>query len=141
MAKTTNKQPSPEQRKRKLHRLAHLDCLGVHEGTIEVEGDALYLHARRDLDVAGLALSMSLPDGVVARFAPGAASVSMVDRGQQGLLAMAWLDGIALAAGERLLLGYVDGADRGKVAGISANEAAGRAVRIVSGAGFQAAKF
>jgi len=101
------------------------------EGVIEVEGNAVYLRAQRDLNLAGLALSLRLPDSSPARYTPGSARVAILDLDQPGLIAMAWLDGITLTSGSRLLLGYVDGADGGKVIGVAANEAGGRDVRII----------
>jgi hypothetical protein len=101
------------------------------EGVIEVEGNAVYLRAQRDLNLAGLALSLRLPDNSPARYTPGSARVAILDLDQPGLIAMAWLDGITLTSGSRLLLGYVDGADGGKVIGVAANEAGGRDVRII----------
>jgi hypothetical protein len=103
---------------------------GVAEGAVEVEGNAIYLLAHQDLNLAGLALSLTLPDGQQGNFTPGDIPASMVDVGQPGKIAMAWLSGVKLAGGQRLLLGYVDGADRGAVLGVSANNADGRDVRI-----------
>jgi hypothetical protein len=57
-----------------------------------------------------------------------------VDVGQAGQIALAWLDGIKLTSGGRLLLGNVDSADRGSVLSVSANSADGREVRIAGAA-------
>ena len=103
---------------------------GTAEGAVQVEGDAIYLLAHQDLNLAGLALSLTLQDGQQGNFTPGDIPASMVDVGQSGKIAMAWLGGIKLARGQRLLLGYVNGADRGAVLGVSANDADGREVNI-----------
>ena len=95
-----------------------------------MEGNAIYLRAHQDLSLAGLALSLTLPDGQQGNFTPGNIPASMVDVGQPGKIAMAWLSSVKLASGQRLLLGSVDGADRGTVLGVSANDADGREVRI-----------
>ena len=105
---------------------------GPEEGAIEVERSAIYLRAHRDLNLAGLALSLRLPDGTSAHFTPGAARLAILDLDQPGLVAMAWLDGITLVSGDRVLLGYVESAEQGKVIGVSANEAGGRTVRVTS---------
>jgi len=110
------------------------EAAGITEGTIEVEGNAIYLAARRDLNLKGLAVSFRLPEGQQANFTPGEIPASIVDAGQPGKIAMAYLNGITLAGGQRLLLGSVDGVDRGALLGVSANDRSGEEVRIAGGA-------
>ncbi len=74
------------------------------EGTIEVHGNAIYLLAHRDLNLAGLALSLILQDGQQGNFTPGDIPASIVDVGQPGKIAMAWLNGVKLASSQRVLL-------------------------------------
>ena len=102
------------------------------EGTIEISGNTLYLLARSELNLAGLALSIRLPvpEGVSARFVPGDLALSVDDPGQPGAIVIAWLSGIHLAVNDRLLLGYVQGASRFSIGTVSANEMNGRAVPI-----------
>ncbi len=102
------------------------------EGRIVVERDAIYLVAQADLNLAGLALALNLQPGQQANFTPGDVAASLTDVALAGKISLAWLDGIRLGAGQRLLLGSVNGADRGSVLGISADEVGGRAVRIVA---------
>ena len=71
-----------------------------------------------------------LQDGQQGNFTPGDIPASIVDVGQPGNIAMAWLSSVKLASGQRVRLGSVDGADRGTVLGVSANDADGREVRI-----------
>jgi len=110
------------------------EAAGITEGTIEVEGNAIYLAARRDLNLKGLAVSFRLPEGQQANFTPGEIPASIVDAGQPGKIAMAYLNGITLASGQRLLLGSVDGVDRGALLGVSANDRNGQEIRITAGA-------
>ncbi len=110
------------------------EAAGITEGTIEVEGNAIYLAARHDLNLKGLAVSFRLQEGQQANFTPGEISASIVDVGQPGKIAMAYLNGITLAGGKRLLLGSVDGVDRGALLGVSANDRSGEEVRITGGA-------
>jgi uncharacterized repeat protein (TIGR01451 family) len=102
------------------------------EGTIEVQGNSIYVVAQADLNMTGLALALTLQEGQQGNFTRGDIPASIVDAGQPGRVVLAWLDGIKLAAGQRLLLGSVDSADRGRVLSVSANEADGREVRIVA---------
>gem|GEM_PF-918063 len=115
---------------------------GAADGSIEVQGNAIYLVAHRDLNLKGLAVSFRLPEGQQANFTPGETPASIVDVGQPGKIALAWLSGksngtsndITLSSGQRLLLGSVDGLDRGALLGVSANDLGGEEVRIVGGA-------
>jgi DNA-binding beta-propeller fold protein YncE len=72
----------------------------------------IYLQAQGDLDLAGLSYAVGFAGNVPApplRFVAGEASApSLVDGGVPGALAVAWLDGLRLAAGQRVLLGYVE---------------------------------
>ena len=71
---------------------------------------AVYLEARRELTRVALTLGVGTPHSQL-RFtgAPGAPP-TLVQDSQLGVVALAWLDGLSLRAGERLLLGYVTGA-------------------------------
>jgi hypothetical protein len=79
-----------------------------------VEGGAVrvpvYLQAARDLELAGLSVAFSgFGDGQTARFVAGEAGApSLVDAAVSGMLAVAWLDGITIPRGIRLLLGWVE---------------------------------
>ncbi len=95
-----------------------------------MQGDAIYLVAREDLNLKGLALALNLQEGQQGNFTPGDIGASVVDVGRPGQIAMAWLDGIKLSARGRLLPGSVNGADRGRVLSVTTNEANGRDVRI-----------
>jgi hypothetical protein len=70
----------------------------------------VYLEAARDLELAGLSVAFSgFGDGQTARFVAGEAGTpSLVDTGVPGVLAIAWLDGITIPRGSRLLLGWVE---------------------------------
>jgi sugar lactone lactonase YvrE len=76
----------------------------------------VFLEARRNL--SDVALTFALGDQrSQLRFVPGpAAKPSLTADGQIGVLALAWTDGLNLAAGAQLLLGYV-----AEPAGVSAN--------------------
>jgi hypothetical protein len=102
----------------------------------------VYLEARGDLDLAGLAFSILLPDGglkaaATLRFVAGDAKPpTLVDAGLPGVLSIAWLEGLQLAAGQRLLLGYVvapglaPGTDGLQLIGVSANAPDGSEARV-----------
>ena len=86
---------------------------------------AVYLRAGRDL--AGVAVTFGLGDQrSQLRFqaAPGITPSLVQDR-QTGVVAVAWLEGLNVAAGQRILLGYVEGpsgsAANLKVFGVSAS--------------------
>jgi hypothetical protein len=81
-----------------------------------VEGGAVripvYLEAGRDLELAGLSFSLRLESGKVEpgtwNLEPGTAPPpTLVDPDVPGVLSIAWLEGLQVAAGQRLLLGYV----------------------------------
>jgi hypothetical protein len=102
----------------------------------------VYLQAARDLELAGLAFSILLPDGglkaaATLQFVAGEAKPpTLVDPDVPGVLAVAWLEGLHVAAGQRLLLGYVvapglaPGTDGLRFVGISANGPDGSEVRV-----------
>jgi hypothetical protein len=97
---------------------------------------ALYLRANTDLNLAGLSFSLaSDQESREMRFVAGSQSPSLVDSGAAGNLAVAWLNGWTAAAGDRVLLGYVETTAR-TVAfiGISANDGStGREVPLSVG--------
>jgi hypothetical protein len=70
----------------------------------------VYLQATQQLQLAGLSVAFSgLGRGQTARFIAGEAGTpSLVDTGVPGMLAIAWLDGITVPRGSRLLLGWVE---------------------------------
>ena len=87
-----------------------------HERPAEdgAERVAVYLSAYRDLDLGGLSLALGWTDSSPAaqatlRFIPAAAGApALLDNGLPGTIAAAWLGGLRLRAGQRLLLGFVD---------------------------------
>ena len=95
----------------------------------------LYLHAASDL--TRVAVTFALGDQrSQLRFAPTPETpASLAHDGQLGVVAAAWLNGVSVAAGERVLLGYVSGpagfAAKLKVYGLSASGLDdGREVRL-----------
>jgi len=78
--------------------------LGANEEAVPI-----YLEAREDL--VRVALTFALGDQrSQLRFVPSAAAPpSIVQDHQKGAVAAAWLSGVSVRAGERLLLGYVAG--------------------------------
>jgi YVTN family beta-propeller protein len=128
-------QPCQEMQADRRH-VEPVGPVGPVAGTIQVEGNAIYLAASvnlnlADLNLTGLALSLNLEEGRQGNFTRGDIAPSLVDVGLPGKVALAWLDGVKLTAGQRLLLGYVDGADRGSVLSVSADDASGHSVRIM----------
>jgi hypothetical protein len=70
----------------------------------------IYLRANVPLDLLGIGYSVSV-EGYTGsvRFVSGSAPPpSLVDSGLPGMLAVAWLNGLKLAAGDQLLLGYAE---------------------------------
>jgi hypothetical protein len=69
----------------------------------------VYLEARNDL--VRVAVTFALGDRrSPLRFVPTAETPpSLAESGQPGVIAVAWLNGLSVRAGERLLLGYVAG--------------------------------
>ncbi len=91
----------------------------------------IYLRANVGLDLAGLSFSLgSTRSGAPVRFVPAGSFVpagnqapSIVDTAVPGTLAVAWLNGWRAAAGDRVLLGYVETSTPQvlRVFGVSAN--------------------
>ena len=68
----------------------------------------IYLEAGSDLAMAGLTLSLGTGTSAHLRWLAGeAAAPTLADSGVAGSIVMAWLDGLQLSAGQKLLLGYV----------------------------------
>jgi photosystem II stability/assembly factor-like uncharacterized protein len=105
----------------------------------------IYLEARQDL--VRIALTFGLGDQQSQlRFVPTAeAPPSVAEDSQPGVVAVAWLEGLSVQAGERLLLGYVSGPAGAlagvKVYGVSASSLDDeRALPIEAGAAAQGAR-
>ena len=82
--------------------------LGAPEKIGRLEWIPIYLEARRDL--VRVALTFALGDGrSPLHFVAAGGQPSLAHDGQAGVVALAWLDGMTVRAGERLLLGYVEG--------------------------------
>jgi hypothetical protein len=85
----------------------------------------VYLEAGRDL--VRVAVTFALGDQrSQLRFAPTADTPpSLAQNGQLGVVAAAWLEGVSVRAGDRLLLGYVVGPEGAsanlKIYGVSAS--------------------
>jgi len=75
---------------------------------------AVYLAAYRDVDLGGLSLAFGWSDSSLAAQAPlrfvsaAAGAPALLDNRLPGTIAAAWLGGLRLRAGQRLLLGFVD---------------------------------
>jgi uncharacterized repeat protein (TIGR01451 family) len=75
---------------------------------------AVYLAAYRDVDLGGLSLALGWTDSSLAAQAPlrfvsaAAGAPALLDNRLPGTIAAAWLGGLRLRAGQRLLLGFVD---------------------------------
>jgi hypothetical protein len=67
----------------------------------------VYLEARRDL--SRVALGFSVGDEQSQLTFSASTAPSLMQDGQPGFIAAAWLDGLTVPAGQRLLLGYVVG--------------------------------
>ena len=68
----------------------------------------VYLVSRPGL--TQIALTFAIGDGHSAlTFVPGGAAPTLSQSAQAGVMAMAWLQGVDVRPGERLLLGYVEG--------------------------------
>jgi hypothetical protein len=104
----------------------------VQLGDVEDRGVPVYLHASEELLLSGLALGIGSATDSRLAFRPGTAPApSLVDHGVAGSLAVAWLEGLLVRAGERLLLGYIDGARPPlRILRISATTMDGREVSI-----------
>jgi hypothetical protein len=81
----------------------------------------VYLEARGDLDLAGLSFALAIdnqPGVRWVRFVTGEAKApTLLDADVPGALSVAWLEGLHVAASQRLLLGYVEiaGAEAGRL--------------------------
>jgi hypothetical protein len=99
----------------------------------------VYLEADRALELAGLSFSIGMPglQPGTWNLQPGTAPPpTLIDPEVPGVLSIAWLEGLQVAAGQRLLLGYVvapglaPGTDGLQFVGISANAPDGSEVRV-----------
>jgi len=99
----------------------------------------VYLEAARALELAGLSFSIGMTglQPGTWNLEPGTAPPpTLIDTDVPGVLAVAWLEGLQVAAGQRLLLGYVvapglaPGTDGLRFVGISANAPDGSEVRV-----------
>lgn len=70
----------------------------------------VYLYARQAISLAGLSYSIGAESAQALEFvSAGDALPTIIDNMTPGVLAVAWLDGLRLGAGERVLLGWVRG--------------------------------
>jgi len=108
----------------------------VEDGTVRMP---VYLEAARALELAGLSFSIGmtgLQPGTWNLERGTAPPPTLIDSDVPGVLAVAWLEGLQVAAGQRLLLGYVvapgpaPGTDGLRFIGISANAPDGSEVRV-----------
>ena len=108
----------------------------------------VYLEARVDLHLAGLSFALAIGNQPGVRWLRSVAgersgdlrvamkAPTLVDAGLPGVLAVAWLEGLQVAAGQRLLLGYIvapglaPGTDGLQFIGISANAPDSSEVRV-----------
>jgi hypothetical protein len=113
----------------------------------------VYLEARGDLDLAGLSFALATDNQPGARWLRFVAeersgdlrvamkAPTLVDAALPGVLSIAWLEGLQVAGGQRLLLGYVvapglaPGTDGLRFVGISANAPDGSEVRVAQASG------
>jgi uncharacterized repeat protein (TIGR01451 family) len=70
----------------------------------------VYLVGAARLDLVGLSLALGLPGGgaPLAWLAGEAGAPTLTDNGLPGTLALSWLGGLRLQAGQRVLLGYAE---------------------------------
>jgi uncharacterized repeat protein (TIGR01451 family) len=96
----------------------------TEQSNVTEERIPVYLEAAQDLVRVAVTLALGDQQSQL-RFVPTAAAPSLVQDGQLGVVAAAWLNGVTVRAGERLLLGYVEGpvgaSANLKVYGISAS--------------------
>src|ERR1035438_8894549 len=91
---------------------------------------AINLRATADLSLAGLSFSMQSQEASL-QFTPGDVAPSFTDTGLPGTVAVAWLGGLAIPNGQRILVGYVPSTDPSlRFVGVSANDSAGSDVAI-----------
>ncbi len=97
--------------------------LGTPETGTAQDRVPVYLEARRNL--SRVAFGFSVGDEQSQLTFSASTAPSIMQDGQQGFIAAAWLDGLTVSAGQRLLLGYVVGpkgsAANLKVFGVSAS--------------------
>ena len=77
--------------------------------------------ATKELALDGLAISITGDGESLGWSAADQMSPALTDRGVPGSMAVAWMQRIELAAGDRLLLGTATGAANFTLAGTSAN--------------------
>jgi hypothetical protein len=104
------------------------DPEGILESIADGARTAIYLRANSGLSLLGLSFALGAEGKL--QFMPGQLAPSVTDTGLPGILAAAWLEGIDLKAGDRILLGYVDSAGPIHFFGVSANDRNGRSVPI-----------
>jgi hypothetical protein len=83
-------------------------------GNAERSGEAaeripIYLEARQDLVQIAVTFGLGDQQSQLRFVATAETPPSLVEDGQLGVVAVAWLNGVSVRAGERLLLGYVTG--------------------------------
>jgi hypothetical protein len=100
----------------------------VLEAITEGTRTAIYLRATSGLSLIGLSFSVGTEGAV--RFTPAALVPSLTDTELPGILAVAWLEGLDLKAGGRILLGSLDNKGPLHFFGVSANDRNGRTVAI-----------
>jgi len=90
--------------------------LGAPQAVSEgVERAAIYLEARRDL--SRVAVAFALGDRISElRFVTAETKTTFASASEPGVVAVVWTEGVNVAAGQRILLGYMEGP-----AGTSAN--------------------
>ncbi len=110
---------------------------GQPEASLELVGDdggtAVYLSSRDQLSLSGFAFSLTGRTGSPLRLTPGNHPASLIDTGTGNSAAMAWLDGVVIGSGQRILLTRVEGTSPAdlRFTGASANELeSGRDVAI-----------
>ena len=105
---------------------------GMLESVVDGTHTAIYLRANSDLSLIGLSFALGAEGKL--QFTPGQLAPSLTDTGLPGILVVAWLEGVDLKAGERILLGYVDTSATTQANirffGVSASDRNGRAVPI-----------
>ena len=69
----------------------------------------VYLAARQDLARIGVTLALGDQRSPLSFVSAEAAPPSLVQDSERGIVAAAWLNGVSVRAGERMLLGYVQG--------------------------------
>jgi hypothetical protein len=86
----------------------------VIELSAEEGGTAIYLSSAASLSLSGLSFSLGSTSSAGANstplhFAAADTSPSLVDTGVPGTLSLAWLEGVTVASGQRVLLGHLEG--------------------------------